>query len=139
MGLLLLTEELAHALLGALLAVCRADGDANQDEMRALRRVGDELTGGARFDNEWLLFFSNVTPSSLAEAVGGSHGGPFRAQGVSAPSLIVQEFVRAAIRVGRADGAINEAEARLILDFGEALGVPVGQLAMLDASLGNAW
>ena len=42
----------------------RADGDANVEELKALRIVGDDLSGGVRYDNEWLLFFSHVTPRS---------------------------------------------------------------------------
>lgn len=132
---LLLTEELANVLVGALLAVCRADGDANEEEMRALRAASDELTGGVRVDNEWLLFFSNVTPRSLIEAVGAAVHGPFRVQAVSAPAQIGQELVRAAVRVGRADGELNEAEAALIAAFGAVLGVTDGYLADVHAAL----
>ncbi len=133
---LLLTQELAHALLGALLAVCRADGDATVDELRALRVVGDELSGGLRYDNEWLLFFSHVTPHSLAETVhAAGAAGPFRGQAVSASHLIAQEFVHAAVRVARADGELNQDEIRLICGFARALGISSSYIEHLDKSL----
>ena len=133
---LLLTEDLAHALLGALLAVCRADGDATSEEMKALRIVGDELSGGVRYDNEWLLFFSHVTPRSLAQAVrDAGAAGPFRGQAVSATHLIAQEFVHAAVRVALADGAINPDETRLICGFARELGISSSYIEHLDKSL----
>jgi tellurite resistance protein len=132
---LLLNEDLANVLVGALLAVCRADGDANQEEMRALRQVSDELTQGLRVDHEWLLFFSNVTPRSLAEAVARAGTGPFRHQAVSSAAVIAHELVRAAVRVGRADGELNESEQHLIVAFGEALGLGARALVEIDASL----
>jgi tellurite resistance protein len=133
---LLLTEELAYALLGALLAVCRADGDANVEELKALRTVGHALSGGVRYDNEWLLFFSHVTPRTLAEAVhdAGSTG-PFRRQAVSAPHLIAQEFVTAAVRVARADGAMNGEEIRLICHFARELHISSSYIEHLDNTL----
>jgi hypothetical protein len=135
MAHLLLTEDLAHTLLGALLAVCRADGDASTDEMRMLRVVGEELTGRSGA-NEWRLFFSNVTPRTFAEAIHQyGHHGPFRGSAVSAPTLIVQEFVRAAVRVGRADGELNDSEIQLICAFATALGVSSKILVALDKSL----
>jgi uncharacterized tellurite resistance protein B-like protein len=136
---LLLTDELAQALLGGLLAVCRADGDATTEEMRALRRVGDELTGGVRVDNEWLLFFSSVTPHSLAEAVRQAAAAPFRHRAVSGANLIAHQFVRAAAQVGRADGQLNEAEARLIRAFAESLGLSAQEATAIDHTLGDAW
>jgi len=135
---LLLTEELAYALLGALLAVCRADGDATTEELRALRVVGDELSGGVRYDNEWLLFFSHVTPRSLAEAVhDASAAGPYRGQAVSSSHLIAQEFVHAAIKVARADGALNEAETRLICSFARELHISSSYIEHLAKSLAD--
>jgi tellurite resistance protein len=133
---LLLTDELAYALLGGLLAVCRVDGDASSEELRALREVGDELSGGVRYDNEWLLFFSTVTPRSLAQAVhDAGRAGPFRGQAVSAPHVIAHEFLLAAIRVARADGALNEDETRLIRRFARELHVSAHQLEHLNESL----
>jgi len=133
---LLLTQELAHALLGALLAVCRADGDASMEELQALRVVGDELSGGIRYDNEWLLFFSHVTPRSLAQAVhDAGAAGPFRGQAVSATHLIAQEFVHAAVRVARADGALNPDEIRLICSFARELDISASYIEHLDKSL----
>jgi tellurite resistance protein len=136
---LLLTEELAHALLGALLAVCRADGDANVEELKALRTVGHELSGGVRYDNEWLLFFSHMTPRGLAEAVRDAGAeGPFRGQAVSASHLIAQEFVTAAVKVARADGALNAQEIRLICSFARELQISSKYLEYLDNTL-DAW
>ncbi len=133
---LLLTEELAHALLGALLAVCRADGDANVEELKALRTVGHALAGGVRYDNEWLLFFSHVTPRSLAEAVrDAGAAGPFRGQAVSASHLIAQEFVTAAVLIARADGALNQEEIRLICSFARELHISASYIAHLDNTL----
>lgn len=133
MGSLLVTEDLAHALLGALLAVCRADGDASMIEFDALRKVADELQ--IRYDNEWLLFFSQVTPRILAEAVRDAAAAPFRSQAVSAHHKIAQEFVEAAVHVARVDGDLNEAEVRLICAFGRELGISSSYIEHLDRRL----
>jgi tellurite resistance protein len=130
---LILTEDLAHAFLGALLAVCRADGDATPAEFEALRRIGDEL--GFRYDNEWLLFFSHVTPRSLAEAVRDASVQPFRSQGVSTRQEIAQEFVLAAVRVARVDGHLTGDEARLICSFARELGISPSYIEHLDKVL----
>ena len=133
---LLLTEELAHTLLGALLAVCRADGDANVEELKALRTVGHALSGGVRYDKEWLLFFSHVTPRGLAEAIrDAATSGPFRSQAVSASHLIAQEFVTSAVRVARADGALNHEEIRLICSFARELHISSSYIEYLDNKL----
>jgi tellurite resistance protein len=130
---LLLTEDLAHALLGALLAVCRADGDATTAEFRALRHIGDEL--GFRYDNEWLLFFSHVTPRSLAEAVRDAAAQPFRSQAVSARQAIAQEFVIAAVKLAKVDGHLNTDEARSICGFARELGISPSYIEHLDKVL----
>lgn len=133
MGALLLTEELGHAFLGALLTVCRADAEVNLDELGELQAVAAEVLG-LEIDAERLLF-SQVTPRSLAEEMGGRGGGPFRSAGLSAPSTIAEAFVRSALRVARVDGDLNESEIGSICAFARALGTSSNLLRELDDAL----
>lgn len=133
MASLLLTSKLTESFLGALLSVCRVDGEVNSEELSALETAAGELTGG-RYDQETLLF-SQVTPTSFAEAFRSGLDGPFRAAGTSSPAAIAQAFVRAALRIGRADGQLNESELRTICAFALALGTSSNLLKDLDAGL----
>jgi hypothetical protein len=68
-----LDEETARIYLGAILAVCRADGDVTAQEMGVLRKIATRL--GIELEMEE-LFFDHVTPAELANALG--PGSPFR-------------------------------------------------------------
>jgi tellurite resistance protein len=140
---LILTEELVEALLGALLAVCRVDGDTCPAELASLISVAHELLGSSAFSPArkpvdlspiWRqLFFSAVTPRILGEVYARARtGGPFRGAAVSSSRHIARAFVRAALTVARADGALGEVEARLIIQFGHALGASARELIELD-------
>jgi uncharacterized tellurite resistance protein B-like protein len=127
-------QELANAFLGALLTVCRADGEVNSEEFDALRSVAAELVPAAAVDDDALLF-ANVTPESLAEVVHRGRGdGPFRGSASRATEIRVA-FIRAAILVARADGDVADTEARAILRFGSALGYSTHDLHGFDATL----
>lgn len=135
---LLFTDDLARTFLGALLSVCRIDGEVNGYEFEALRKVGEEVAQGVHFDHESLLF-SQVTPRALAEALGQGEGqGPFRESGTSSADAIALAFVHAALRVARADGELNEGEVRVICAFARALGKSTSDLYDLDAALDEA-
>ncbi len=123
MHALVLSDELAQAFVGALYAVCRADGEVCEAEVDALRAIAAEL-GIAALDDQ-TLFFSDVTPGALADAARGGDGGPFRAAAVSPPSAIRAAFVAAAERVARADGDYNEVEVRAVDHFARALSLIV--------------
>lgn len=130
---LLLTEELRGTFLGALLSICRSDGEVNMEELHALEIAADELMNGA-YDKESLMF-SQVTPVSFAEALAADREGPFRGTGLTLLTVIAQRFVRAALLVGRADGELNEAELRAICAFAQALGTSSHVLKDMDAGL----
>jgi tellurite resistance protein len=115
----LLGDALAQTVVKALYAVCRADGDVNELEVRALRAAAREL--GAGEVDEQALFFSEVTPHALVEALRGSSGGPFRGAGTNAPVALRRAFLAAAERIARIDGDYNDAEQRLIDQFRSAL------------------
>jgi tellurite resistance protein len=130
MGELLLTDELRGTFLGALLAICRSDGEVNFEELNAL----ESAAAGNAYDQETLLF-SQVTPLSFAEALNADHEGPFRAGGLPLQTVIAQHFVRAALAIGRADGELNEAELKAICAFAQALGTSSHTLKDMDAGL----
>jgi tellurite resistance protein len=133
MSALLVTEELAQALIGAFVAVCRADGDLNVAEIRAIEAVCAELFGAGCVSNESLLL-SDVTPESLgAAAVRGE--GPYRAGDVGTSQSLAARFVPAAIRVARADGDLNEPEAAAIYRFATRLGMGVESLELGEQAL----
>ncbi len=116
-----LTEDLAHAFLGGLLAVCRADGDVTGPEFEALRAEAQALLSTPFTER---LLFLHVTPRSLAEAIHRQTRAvdPFRRTDTSSPDAIGNAFVAAAVRVATADGALTESEARLIRAFANTLG-----------------
>jgi len=137
MASLLLTEEIAQTLLGALLTVCRSDGEVTGDELEALRHAAGEIGGNPAVDSEAFLF-SHVTPRSFAALVGPGRSMPFRMAGASAPDDIGSEFIRLALKVARADGSLNPSEASAIRAFAEALGVDERELDRLRESLDDA-
>lgn len=133
---LFLPDELVQALLGALLAVCRADGDATRAELAALRTFGGRLGGDEAAVVERDLFFSAVTPRTLAETwARASRGGPFRGRAVSPARAVAAAFARTAVQVARADGPLNEAEIRAISGFARALGASEDELRGVDPAL----
>lgn len=115
---LVLADEIGQSFLGALYAVCRADGEVCEAEVDALRAIATEMAIAV---DEQTLFFSEVTPASFARAVRGDGGGPFRATESSPPAAIRAAFVEAAERVARADGMFNDNEQKLIDAFVRAL------------------
>jgi uncharacterized tellurite resistance protein B-like protein len=123
---LFLTQSLGQSLLGALYSICRADGEVSEAEAEALRAEARELGVGAL--SEESLFFSEVTPAALAEAVRGAAAEAYRSAAVSPPSAIRSAFRVAAERIARADGTLGDAEASLIARFDE-------ELAALDPGL----
>jgi uncharacterized tellurite resistance protein B-like protein len=131
---LLLTEELAQALFGAFLTVCRADGDVNTEEMNELNRVAEELMGRGAVNPEELLF-SDVTPEQLAAVVVGHAASPYRETAISSTSLIGARFVQLAIRVALADGDVNQAEAAAIYRFAARLGIDSEALEQVEPAL----
>jgi hypothetical protein len=140
--LLLGSDELTRIFLGALLSVCRIDGEVNGYEFEALRKIGEEFAPGApaspggAADGLESLLFSQVTPRALAESLGqGADRGPFRRSGTGAQDAISQAFVHAALRVARADGELNESEVRAICAFAKALGQSASELRALDSAL----
>jgi uncharacterized membrane protein YebE (DUF533 family) len=125
---MLVSEDVAEALLGALLAICRADGELNGDEIVAVRRVAAELCG-VRFRDEQLLLVDDVSPDDLTALLAGGEG-PYRGMRGDAggTGTLGLTFTRAAIRVALADGEVNEAEAALIHGFARGLGVGIDVL-----------
>jgi tellurite resistance protein len=115
-----LTEDLAHEFLGALLTVCRADGDVNAYETAALEHAAAQLGPGVRFDNE-LLLTGDVSPEAFASAVRNYARHAFRGLAISQPADVARAFARIAERVAAADGDVNFAEARTIRAFVDAL------------------
>ncbi len=134
MSSLLLTEELAQALFGAFLTVCRADGDVNTEEMNELNRVAEELLGRGAVNPEQLLF-SDVTPEKLAAAVVAQAAAPYRETATSSASLIGARFVQLAIRCALADGDVNQAEAAAIYRFAARLGMDAESLEQVEPAL----
>src|SRR3989304_2410673 len=132
---LFLTEELARGFLGALLSVCRADGEVNGDELDALRAAAGELAGRAGGVGSEALLFSQVPPRSFAELVARSSHAPFRGGAASAPDQIGLAFVRAALVVAKADGGSNTQEIHMIRAFAHALGALKNNIEELDAML----
>jgi uncharacterized tellurite resistance protein B-like protein len=131
---LLLTEELAQALFGAFLTVCRADGDVNTEEMNELNRVAEELLGRGAVNPEELLF-SDVTPDKLAAVVLGASSAPYRETATSSALLIGERFVQLAVRVALADGDVNQAEASAIYRFAARLGLDAVELEQVEPAL----
>ena len=129
-----LGQELAHGILGALLAVCRADGDVNSDELDALRRLADGWPDVAVDES---LLFSQVAPAALAELIARQAGAasPFRSDGPSDPHALADFFLQTALLVARVDGPLHPAEARAIGAFARALGASAPTLASLEAVL----
>jgi tellurite resistance protein len=132
---LILTEDLARAYVGALLTVCRADGDVNSEELEALRRIAGELTPSWVLDGPELegLLFSQVTPALLAAAVGAR--GPFRDAGASDPARIRDGFLEAALRLARCDGSLNQEEVRTLRAFAKVLGSDHNEIKRLESFL----
>lgn len=126
---LVLTEDLAHLFLGALLTVCRADGDVNPDETEALEHAAATMLRLARFDNEALLC-SDVTALELAAAIHRGSGHAFRAYAISPPVDVGRAFVAAARLVGEADGELNALEIQSIRGFARALGCGVAEVGL---------
>lgn len=118
---LVLTDDLAHLFLGALLTVCRADGDVNTDETEALAHAAATLLRMATFDHEALLW-SNVTAAELAGAIHCGAGHAFRTYAISPPGEVGRAFVVAARQVGESDGDLNALEIQTIRGFARALG-----------------
>jgi len=135
---LLFGEELSHVFLGALLAVCRADGDVNTDELNALREVAQKLSVAQV--NESLLF-THVHPRTFADVVrrGAGERSPFRSADACDPRRIAELFLDHALGIARIDGPLNAAEARTIRGFARELGSPHQALEKLDAMLDDSF
>lgn len=133
MSSLLLTEELAQALFGAILTVCRADGDVNTEEMNELNRVAEELMGRGAVNPESLLF-SDVTPEKLAAALHSAED-PYRGAATMPAASFGARFVQLAIRCALADGDVNEAEASAIYRFAARLGLDTEALEQGEHAL----
>jgi tellurite resistance protein len=124
---LVVSEDVAQALVGALLAIARADGELNNDEIAALRRVAAELCG-VRIVDEQLLLVDDVSPDDLAALLAGGDG-PYRGmRGDAGTGGLGPAFTRAAIQIALADGDVSEVEAALIVRFARGLGVGVDAL-----------
>lgn len=119
MAELVLTDELARAYLGALLAVARVDGVINTAESQVLREIADPVTAGLDIDFEDILM-SQVTPSTVARTVTAARSAPYR-DGAGTPlAEIATAFASAARRVAEADGEVNDNETRAIHNFVQA-------------------
>jgi tellurite resistance protein len=131
MGTLLLTDDLARVLIGALVTVGRIDGDLEPSEIGAMRTCAQTLAPTLAFDDEWLLM-TEVTPQDLAAAVVAGEGA-FRSAGTSTRAEIAESFVQIAIELCAADGSPNELELGIVRSFAEHLGAAQAILDRLDA------
>jgi len=130
---LILTDDLARALVGALLAVGRADGALEPAEIGALRSSARWLAPSLELDDEWLLG-TEVSPLDLAAAVAAG-AGAFRSAGTSTRQEIAEVFVELALEIARADGGPTEIEIAVVRVFAEHLGAPQPSLDHLDGLL----
>jgi tellurite resistance protein len=112
-----LDEETARVYLGALLAVCRADGDVTAQEMGALRKIATRL--GVELEME-ALFFDHISPAELAVALGPES--PFRGAGGDAAAL-AKSFVEDARAAASGEDELAPTENAAIKRFAAALGV----------------
>lgn len=133
MAALILTDDLARALVGALLAVGRADGELDPSEIGALRESVSRLAPQLQVDDEWLLG-TEISPTDLAVAVAAGEGA-FRSAGTSAREEIAEVFVRLALDVAGADGGPTTFEVTLVREFAVHLGAPQSSLERLDGLL----
>lgn len=130
---LFLSVEMQDAFLGALMNVCRVDGEVTAEELQALRRIGAQLRAGADLDEEWLLLH-DVSPEAFGEAVErASRGGPHR--GGFDPDAVCEALVRAGIEVAAADGFIADQEILTIREFAKKTGVAVERIDKLVLDL----
>jgi hypothetical protein len=111
-----LDEETARVYLGAILAICRADGDVTTEEMGELRRIAKRL--GVELEMED-LFFDHVTPVELARALGPSS--PFRGAGGDLAEL-VKTFMTDATDAASGEHELAPTESAAIKRFAAALG-----------------
>jgi tellurite resistance protein len=126
MAALILTDDLARALVGALLAVGRADGALEPAEIGVLRSSARALAPGLEVDDEWLLG-TEISPLDLAAAVAAG-AGAFRSAGTSTRQEIAAVFIELALEVARADGSPTELELAVVRSFVEHLGGPLDRL-----------
>lgn len=131
MGTLLLTDDLARVLMGALVTVGRIDGDLEPSEIGAMRSCAQSIAPSLAIDDEWLLL-SEVTPQDLAAAVAAGEGA-FRSAGTSTRAEIAQSFVQIAIELCASDGSPNDLEVAIVRAFAEHLGAAQSLLDRLDA------
>lgn len=117
-----LDEESARVYLGALLAVCRADGDVNAGEMGALRAVANRIAEAARGETVDLedLFFDHVTPAAFGAAFGPSS--PFRSGGGNHDE-VARTFVADATAVASGENELDALEHAAVKRFAAAIGV----------------
>ena len=130
---LVLTEDLSRALVGALLAVGRADGELGPGEIEALRASSEALAPDLVVDDEWLLG-TQITPEDLAAAVVAGSGA-FRTAASSSRQEIAEVFVDLALGIADADGFTGEVEAIAIRTFAEVLGASGPTLGRVDQIL----
>ncbi len=131
MNRLSIPDDLGHALAGALLEVCRADGELAPCEIDELYRASLEELDIVAPPLETLLF-SHVGPDELSEALSRGERGVYRATGSWA---VGAKFVCAAIRVAQSDGDLNEEEAMAIYALAARLGVDVEWLEQTESAL----
>lgn len=116
-------RALADAFGRAVLAVVRADDDIGLEEsLRLQARLRQRLGDG--FDLEALLLAPAISPAELAQHGGGD---PFRAGGVH-PGAMAHALVADCLAIALAKGHVDEREARALIEFARALGLPDREL-----------
>lgn len=112
-----LTPEIAQPWIRGLLTVAWVDGDFEHHEQEAIRDQACDLLASACRDGEAL---TAIAPEELAAAI-------------TDPELR-ESFLRMAVMVALADGTYSPAEADLLRQFVEALGLSTDLLEPLEHS-----
>jgi hypothetical protein len=126
-------ESLADLFARALVAIARADHQLGMEEgMRLQERI--TLRTGSPVELDDLLLAPALLPSQLADALG-AFGGPFRSASGLHPGEVAAMLVSDGASVALAKGYISEAEGRLIVAFGLALGCSLDEIRAMSGPM----